>query len=367
MDISVSNFFSKIKDPRINRKKLYPLEEVLLVALCSIISGAEGFEDMVLYGQNKLLFLRKIYTFKHGIPSYHTFRRVFMLINPEDFKECFVRWVKDLQARGCKHIAIDGKLARRTSGKGQNALHLVSAWASDGGLVLAQQRVENKSNEINAIPDLLEILDIKGCVVTIDAMGCQKSIAKKIIDKEGDYVFGLKGNHKNLNEEVKEVFEGKRQARFIDAKETTYETLDKGHGRLETRKYRAIAIENLPINVIDWSGIQSIVEVTSIREIGEKKSEEKRYYISSLEADASKQAQHIRGHWGIENGLHWIMDVTFNEDQSRIRTGYAAENLAIVRHTSLNLIKKEPSKGSVRGKRKKAGWNDDYLLEVLSK
>lgn len=367
MENSVSKFFSKIKDPRINRKKLYLLEEILLVALCSIISGAEGFEDMVLYGKNKLLFLRRIYAFKHGIPSYHTFRRVFMLINPDDFNECFVNWVKDLQERNCKHIAIDGKLARRTSGTEQKALHLVSAWASDGGLVLAQQRVEDKSNEINAIPDLLEILEIKGCVVTIDAMGCQKSIAKKIVEKEGDYVFGLKGNHKNLNEEVKEVFEGKRQVRFMETKETTHETLDKGHGRLETRRYRAIAIENLPINVSDWPGIQSVVEVTSIREIGEKKSEEKRYYISSLEADASKQAQHIRGHWGIENSLHWVMDVTFNEDQSRIRTGYAGENLAIVRHTSLNLIKKDQEKGSIRGKRKKAGWNDDYLFELLSK
>lgn len=365
MDISVSKFFCTIKDPRINRKKLYPLEEILLVALCSIISGAEGFEDMVLYGKNKLTFLRTIYPFKHGIASYSTFRRVFMLINPKDFKECFVNWVKDLQERRCEHIAIDGKLARRTASKTHKALYMVSAWANDHGLVLAQERVEDKTNEINAIPDLLEILDIKGCVVTIDAMGCQKLIAKKIIDKEGDYIFGLKGNHKNLNEEVKEVFEGKRQVRFIETKETNHMSIEKEHGRLETRKYRAVGVENLPINIKDWPGIQSIIEVRSIREVEEKKSEEIRYYISSLEADAQKQAQYIRGHWGIENSLHWVMDVVFNEDQSRIRSGYAAENVAIIRHTSLNLLKKDPNKGSIRGKRKKAGWNDDYLLELL--
>ncbi len=365
MKTSISDFFSEIKDPRTGNRKIYPLEEVLLVALCSIISGGEGFEDMVEFSENKLDFLGQFYPFKEGVPSYHTFRRVFMMLDPEPFKACFVEWVKSLQERKCKNIAIDGKLARRTASKNQPALYLVNAWASDQGLVLAQQRVEDKSNEIKAIPKLLEILDVKDCVVSIDAMGCQKSIAQQIIDKEGDYVFGLKGNHKTLSKEVKEVFEGKRQARFVETKQTQFRSLDKDHGRIETRQYRAISVENVPINIKEWAGIKSIVEVTSTREIGEKKSLETRYYISSLEADAQKIGGYIRSHWGVENSLHWVMDVVFNEDQSRIRTGYAAENLAMIRHISLNLIKKDTSKKSIRMKRRKAGLNECYLLKLL--
>lgn len=366
METSVSKFFAKVQDPRIERKKLYPLEEILLVALCCIISGGEGFEDMKLYGQEKLDFLRKFYPFKNGIASEDTFSRVFQLICPNTFVDCFVKWVKDFQSRIKGGIAIDGKSSRRTRSQNQKALHMVSAWAHQEGLVLAQQAVSDKSNEITAIPYLLDVLDIKGNVVTIDAMGCQKEIAKQIVQKGGDYVLSLKGNQGNLEKSVQEVFSGEKKARFVESICTEYETIEKGHGRIESRHYKAIDVKNLPIDIADWKGIESIVEVKAIREIKEKKEEETRYYISSLEADAQKLAGYIRGHWGIENSLHWVLDVTLNEDQSRIRAGHAAKNLAVMRHTAINLIKLDSSKGSVRGKRKRAGWTDTYLEHLLN-
>lgn len=365
MKTSISHFFSKINDPRTGNRKLYPLEEILLVALCSIISGGEGFDDMVEFGENKLKFLRQFYSFEEGIPTYHTFRRVFMILEPEPFKACFIEWVKSLQQKKAKNIAIDGKLARRTASDTRSALYLVSAWASDQGLVLAQKRVEDKSNEIKAIPELLELLDIENCVISIDAMGCQKSIAQKVIDGKGDYVFGLKGNHKTLSQEVKEVFSGTRQVRFLETQKSHFTSLNKGHGRLETRAYTAISVENLPINIKEWAGLKSVIEVVSTREIKGKTSQDARYYISSLEANAEKIGKYIRSHWGIENSLHWVMDVVFNEDQSRIRSGYADENLAMIRHISLNLVKQDPVKKSIRMKRRRAGLNEDYLLQLI--
>lgn len=366
METSISKFFAEIKDPRIQRKKLYPLNEILLVALCCIVSGGEGFEDMELYGTEKLDFLRKFYPFENGIASADTFGRVFQLISPELFSECFIKWVKDFKNRTHKTIAIDGKLARRTSSEKQKALHLVSAWSHEEGLVLAQQPVSDKSNEITAIPYLLEVLDLKGTTVTIDSMGCQKEIAKQIIEKEGDYVLGLKGNQEKLQSDVKEVFSGKKKARFIQSVCTEHQTIEKDHGRLECRYYKAISVENLPINVAEWSGIKSIIEVRSTREIKGKQTEETRYYISSLKPDAKKIGKCIRGHWGVENGLHWVLDVVFNEDQSRIRTKNAAKNLAYMKHTSLNIIKLDPQKGSIRKKRKKAGWTNSYMEELLA-
>lgn len=366
METSINKFFSELKDPRIERKKLYPLNEILLVALCCIISGGEGFEDMEMYGKEKLDFLRKFYPFKHGIASADTFGRVFQLISPEVFSDCFIRWVKDFQNRTHKAIAIDGKLSRRTSSEKQKALHLVSAWAHEEGLVLAQQSVSDKSNEITAIPVLLEILELKGTTVTIDSMGCQKAIAKQIIEKEGDYVLGLKGNQEKLETNVKEVFLGKKKARFVPSVYSEYQTVEKDHGRLEQRYYKAISVKNIPIDVAEWSGIESIIEVRSIREIKGKETEETRYYISSLEPDAKKIGKYIRGHWGIENSLHWVLDVTFNEDQSRIRSKNAAKNMACMRHTCINLIKQDPEKGSIRKKRKKAGWTNDYMEYLLT-
>lgn len=330
METSISKFFGDLEDPRIDRKKLYPLEEVLLVALCCIISGGEGFRDMELYGNSKLDFLRKIYLFEHGIASHDTFSRVFQVIDPNAFKKAFVAWVKDLSQRTQRSIAIDGKLARRTHSKTQKALNMVSAWGHEEGLVLAQEAVKKGSNEIPAIEELLGILDLKSAVVTIDAIGCQKSITKRIVEDGGDYIIGLKSNQKTVHNDVKKVFQGEKEVRFLGNNFSEYETIEKDHGRIETRQYRAISVMILTIDVNEWPGIKSLIEVKSIREINEKRSEETRYYISSLEAQAKKLGRGIRGHWGIENGLHWVLDVVFREDDSRIRTGNAPENIGIV-------------------------------------
>lgn len=366
METSITKFFAKVKDPRIERKKLYPLEEILLVALCCIVSGGEGFDDMRFYGEEKLEFLRKFYPFKNGIASEDTFSRVFQLICPVAFSEAFAQWILDFQSRSNGGIAIDGKLARRSSSEKQKALHMVSAWAHEEGLVLAQRSVADKSNEITAIPALLEMLELKGNVVTIDAMGCQKQIANQIIEKKGDYIFSLKGNQGSLEENVRSVFAGTKKARFVESICSEYETIEKAHGRIECRHYKAIAVDHLPINIDDWAGIKSIVAVNATREIKDKRSEETRYYISSLEADAEKIGKYIRGHWGIENKLHWVLDMTFNEDQSRIRSKHAQKNLAIVRHAAINLIKLDESKGSIKRKRKKAGWTNSYMEHLIN-
>ena len=366
MENSISVFFGKVKDPRIERNKIYPLEEILLIGLSCIISGGEGFNDMVLYGKSKLKVLEKVYPFKDGIASYYTFRRIFMLLDPEVFQDCFIEWVSSIKKRKVGGIALDGKMLRGSANGGKGALSLLSAWAHEEGLVLGSKRVKDDSNEIPAIPEILDLLDIKDSVLTIDSIGCQKAIVKRIIEKGGDYVIGLKGNQEALKNSVEAVFKGEKKVCFGPTLFSKYESLEKDHGRIETRKYRAISVENMPINISDWAGIKSIIEVESTREIGEKISHEKRYYISSLKADAQNIGKYIRGHWGIENSLHWVMDVTFNEDQSRIRSGNAHQNIATIRHIALNMLKKNPRKISVRGKRLKAGWDSNFFLELLS-
>lgn len=358
-----------MKDPRIERKKLYPLYEILLVGLCSIICGGEGFHDMVLYGKMKIDLLRKVSPFKNGIASEDTFGRVFSLLDPKAFRGCFIEWVKDLQKRTGKllRIAIDGKTNRRTYSQTQEALHMVSAFAVEEGLVLCQEGQHGQGHEVGCIEDIVEILDLKNAVVTIDAIGCQKSITKRIIEKGGDYVVSLKDNQPTLRASVEEVFMGKRKVRFTDDNLfSAYETIEKEHGRIETRKYRAIGVKNLPIDVIEWAGIQSLVEIESTRDIKGKISSEKRLYITSLPPNAKELASYIRGHWGIENKLHWLLDVVLKEDASRIRTKNGPKNLATLRHVAVNLVKQDPAKGSFRGKLKQAGWNDAYLFKVLS-
>jgi predicted transposase YbfD/YdcC len=369
METSISKYFSVMKDPRIERNRLYPLYEILLVGLCSIICGGEGFHDMVLYGKLKIELLRKISPFKNGIPSEDTFGRVFSLLDPKIFRGCFIEWVKDLQKRvgKCIRIAIDGKANRRTYSKTQEALHMVSAFAVEEGLVLCQEGRNGLGQEISCIEDILEILDLKNAIVTIDAIGCQKSITKRIIEKGGDYAVSLKDNQLTLKASVEEVFMGERKVRFTEENLfDVYETIEKGHGRIETRKCRAIGVKNLPIDVAEWVGIQSLVEIESTRDIKGKVSIEKRFYISSLPPRAKELASYIRGHWGIENKLHWLLDVVLKEDASRIRTKNGPKNLATLRHAALNLVKQDPAKGSFRGKLKQAGWNDDYLLKILS-
>lgn len=363
--------FAKLKDPRIDRKKLYPLVEILFVVLCGSICGAESWRDYVAFGNEKLDFLKKYFLFANGIPSKNTFARLFYILDPETFKKCFVAWVQSLQGViNNEIIAIDGKTLCDSfdTASGTSAIHMVSAFASGARLVLAQQKVENKSNEITAIPKLLDLLSLKGHTVTIDAMGCQTAIADKIITKDANYVFSLKGNQGTLNEDVRLFLETELAKNSSTAIEDTYKEVDAGHGRIETRK----CIVSSQIDWLEqkqrWAGLKTIAMIEETREIGDKKSVERRFFISSLPADAKLMLSTVRAHWLIENSLHWVLDVVFNEDQSRVRKENAAQNMAIIRHIVLNMLQnaKKLFKGvGIKPLRKKAGWGNSTLELIL--
>ena len=363
--------FSVLSDPRIDRSKKHNLIDVLFIAICTIICGGEGFTDMEEFGEAKEIWLRKYLELPHGIPSHDTFRRVFAILDPEAFGKCFTQWSKALhEATKGEVIALDGKTIRHSfdTFTGQDSLHIVSAWATENGLALGQVRVNDKSNEITAIPKLLDMLDVKGRIITTDAMGCQKGIAGKIIDKKGDYVFCLKGNHESLHDEVKFFFDECKSASYEDVDHRYFETVEKDHGRIEIR--RCWVVEDEAIEWLDredqWPGMRSIAAVESERRIRGKTTVETRYFISSLKGSAEKVARAVREHWAIENSLHWVLDVTFNEDMSRIRRDNAPENLSILRKIALNAVKKEQTcKASVRRRVKRAGWDNSYLELVL--
>lgn len=361
------DYFDEIEDPRSEKGKLYSVHEILLITICGMICGAESWRDLVTFGVEKLDFLEEYLPFENGVPSKNTFCRFFASLKPKQFKECFVEWVNSLALIKDEVIAIDGKRLCNSFDKAHNksAIHMVSAFAAKTKLVLAQQKVDDKSNEITAIPKLLDLLSIKGNIVTIDAMGTQKEIASKIIDSGGDYVLALKGNHSRLHKDIIDFFnDNMRQAQknFSIAKD-----VDCGHGRIEERKC-------FVGDKIDWlgelkfPGMKSVICIDASRTVGDITSNEKRYYISSLPANAEKINMVTRDHWAVENCLHWSLDVTFNEDNSRIRNDNAAENIAMVRHTALNLlqISKAKYKGSsIKGLRKKAGWGNSTLKAIL--
>ncbi len=357
------NFFSEIEDPRIERHKLYPLDEIFLTTLCSSICGAESWEDIEDFGKAKLYFLKHYLPFENGTPSHDTFARVFSLIDPKEFKECFLKWVESLQSSLPTIVSIDGKTLRGSFDRyhDQKPLHLVSAFASNTRLVLAQERVSEKSNEITAIPKLLEVLFLKGAIVTMDAMGCQKEIAKKVKEKKADYILALKKNHGDLYEEIDTFFKNTQNLEVE-------EQCEKGHGRIEIRKcYTSQDIEWVTGHE-KWKGLKSIVKVESQRIIGDKTTIEKRYYISSLASSAKEHAFAIRSHWAIENSVHWVLDVVFNEDKNRIRKGNAPENMAIIRHATLNLIRQvEDPKTSLKRRRRRALYSDEYLANILKR
>jgi predicted transposase YbfD/YdcC len=361
--------FSGLKDPRIKRKKLYPLMEILFVVLCGTICGAESWRDFVLFGKEKTDFLKKYFPYANGIPSKDTLARLFAVLDPESFKKCFIAWVKSLQETLQDVIAIDGKTFCNSIDKANNvpAIHMVNAFATGARLILAQQKVDDKSNEITAIPLLLDLLSLKGNVVTIDAMGCQKAIAEKIIEKEGDYVLFLKGNHGNLSADVQLFLEtevAKKSSTAIDR----YEEVDKGHGRIETRKCIVSSKLDWLGQKPEWSGIKSIAMVEETREIGKKISTECRFFISSLPADAKKIAKAVRAHWLIENALHWTLDVVFDEDNLRVRKKNAGQNMAIIRHVVFNMLgnaKKCFKDVGTKALRKKAAWGDSTLELIL--
>lgn len=355
-----------IKDPRVDRTKRHPLVSVLFIGICSVLCGAETWEEMEDFGHERKKWLEQYVELPHGIPSHDTFGRVFAQIDSKAFQESFLGWVRlvNLKMEG-RIISIDGKTLRRShdKAKGRKALHLVSAWASANHLVLGQVKTDDKSNEITAIPELLKLLDLCGSIVTVDAMGTQKEIAEEIQNKKGDYVMALKGNHELLHDEVKAYWQ---DPQLPNSEYQSFETADKGHGRMEVRRYRiSDRIEWLTPKA-EWKGLKTIGVVESERIIGEQKTIEQRYYLSSLKADAQEFARAVREHWGIENQLHWSLDVSFREDQCRVRIQKAAENFALLRRMALHILKQDKTQNkSINRKRLLAAMNLDYLGLLL--
>jgi predicted transposase YbfD/YdcC len=344
--------------------------EILFVVLCGTICGAESWRDFVLFGKEKADFLKQYFAFSNGIPSKDTYARLFAVLDPEVFKICFIEWVKSLQKALNGVIAIDGKTLCNSVDELNNvpAIHMVSAFAAEARLVLAQQKVDDKSNEITAIPQLLDLLSLKGNIVTIDAMGCQKGIAGKIHEKEADYVLSLKGNQGTLNEDVRLFLETEIGKKTSSAIVDSHEEFDKGHGRIETRKCIVSDQIDWLVQKPQWAGIKTVAMIEETREIGGKISSERRFFISSLQADAKKIAYAVRAHWLVENALHWTLDVVFNEDNSRVHKENAGQNMALIRHIVLNMLsnaKKCFKDIGTKALRKKAAWGNLTLDLIL--
>jgi predicted transposase YbfD/YdcC len=360
--------FASLEDPRIHRTRRHKLLDIVFIALCAVVSGANDFVGMAKFGKSKQAWLEKFLELPNGIPSHDTFRRVVSALDPEAFVGCFLSWVEDLQeATAGRLISIDGKTARATldRAKGKNPLHVVSAWAVQNRLVLGQQVVDGKSNEITAIPKLLEVLELTGAIVTIDAMGCQKEIVAKIREKGADYVLPVKGNQEHLEEDIIQAFadldDGKSARRSQRC-----QSVDANHGRQETRLCEVLPVPEGLRHVEDWKDLCCICRVTRNYRENEEEKSEVRYFISSLKADAKVLARAIRGHWGVENGLHWVLDMYFGEDRSRARTEHAAANLALLRRWVLSMLRQnETVTGSIEKKRLQAAWNDEAREQLL--
>lgn len=367
---SLIEYFADLADPRIEDRCDHKLIDILFIAVCAVICGADGFTDMEEFGLSKQTWLRQFLELPNGIPSHDTFGRVFARLKPGQFQQCFLMWVRAVaDVTGNEIVPIDGKKLRRSHDRssGQRAVELVSAWARANRLMLGQVKVSGESNEITAVPQLLQLLELKGCIVTVDALNCQKDIASEIITQEADYVLSLKGNQGNLHKEVKSFFEAVVNDHTYGFQISRHETVDGEHGRIETRKYWHVNAPEWLKEKFDWPGLESLGMCEARREINEQASEEKRYYLSSLSVDAVRLAEAVRGHWSIENSLHWILDVVFREDDSRVRVGHAAENFALIRRIALNLLQQEKSlKRGVKTKRLKAALDDSYLFKVLN-
>lgn len=371
---TVVQHFGQLTDPRRTNSTTYSLVEIIFITVCAVLCGAEDLDDVATFAQEKQDWLKSFLDNADAVPCYSTFWWIFVLLKPEELERCFVEWVQALVSlKPGENIAIDGKALRGTTdAKNPNSfVHMVSAWGSNSNFTLGQVKVDGKSNEITAIPKLLDMIDIEGALVTIDAIGCQTAIAAKIVDNGGDYILGLKENQPHLYDEVVNYFSQVTDDVLEEAECQLFETSNKlekeKHGRIEKRKvYATGAIDFLP-QKDDFKKLQSIVCVYSKRTIEGKTSEEKRYYISSIQPDPERQGEAIRSHWGIENRVHWILDVTFDEDKLKARTGHIAENLAVVRRIVVNLLKiDKKTKGSIAKKRYKAALNEKYFLEVLA-
>ena len=367
LELSFLDIFQGLDDPRSTRNRLYTMSEILLTTLSASICGAEWWQDVEDFGKSKLEYLQKFLLYKNGIPSDDTFRRFFRSLDPEKFQELFRIWVQSISVGDVEGsvIAIDGKSSRHSFDDDKQMLHMISAYATEARIVLAQEKVCEKSNEITAIPKLLEWLDVKGNTVTIDAMGCQFSIANQIIQKEGQYILALKGNQGALHNDIRTYLEDKDVLKNLKA----HIDYDKGHGRIETRKcFVSNDVNWLLERHPNWNSIKSIIRVDSIREEKDRTTTETRYYISSEIKPAEKMLAGIRSHWSIENNLHWVLDMSFGEDYSRIRKENAPQIMAIIRHIALNLLqitKNQMKRRSIKRLRKVAGWDDTVLSTIL--
>lgn len=367
--LSIEEAFGTLSDPR-SRTPVHNLTEILMVALCAILSGADSWLGIQYWGEAKLDWLRRYLPLANGIPSHDTFGRVFAALDPEQFEACFIRWTGHLcPALAEQIVAIDGKTVRRSHRGDRRAIHLVSAYAAGLGVVLGQVRTADKSNEITAIPALLDALQLKGAIVTIDAMGCQRDIARHIVATGADYVLALKGNQPRLLKEIRHALtltQANPQQLTDLFPNSEYCDVGKGHGRIETRRCFAMAWHPLtPFEPEIWPGLKSIAVVESTCMAGDRVTTQQRYYLSSLVPDAARIAQAVRSHWEIES-MHWVMDVTFQEDQCRARVEHAAQNFAVLRRIATNLIKRDTStKAGVRIRRLKAGASDDYRAQLL--
>jgi predicted transposase YbfD/YdcC len=362
--------FSSIQDHRSKRTLLHQLSDILTIAVLSVIAGGNGWEDMALYGLSKYDWLSTFLALPNGIPSPDTFRRVFEEIRPSEFERCFEIWVQEvLDDLFPRLIAIDGKEVRGSYDReaGTKSLHLVSAWSTESQLVLAQTKVLSKSNEITAIPILLDVIDIEGSIITLDAMGTQKKIADKIYQGNGDYILSLKANHPTLFQDVNTWFNSQQTASLLPS--PLEHTTEAGHHRIEIRKYWAFSLSQLPslYESSQWAGFQTVVAVERIRHLRTKTTHEIQFYLSSLSSNSSQISRAIRQHWGIENSLHWVLDVTFNEDACRVRSLHAPHNLALVRRFALNILNCEHTfKGSLKQKSKRAAMDNRYMLTLLA-
>jgi predicted transposase YbfD/YdcC len=368
MTATFMEHFSDLKDPRDDKNKKHQLMDILFLVIAAVISGAEGWEAIEAFGQEKLNWLRKYFPFANGVPSHDCIRMVMISLSPKALQGCFVRWMQAVVevAQG-EVVAIDGKPIRRSFERagGLGPIHMVSAWAKGNGVSLGQVKTDEKSNEITAIPALLGLLELRGCIVTIDAMGCQREIAEKIREQGADYVLAVKANQKELHEAMEDYFETAQQADYRAVTLERVEEVDSGHGRVEVRHYELVGdLSTLP-KPEQWKDLQGIARVECERHMDGQVSSEVRYYITSFGQKVGRLAEAVRGHWGIENSLHWVLDVSFREDDSRLRTGYGAENFAVIRHIALNLLKREPSTGSLKRKRYKAALSNEFRSNVL--
>ena len=361
-------YFNNLNDPRQQSKVTYPLDEILLLCLFAVLAGAECFTEIALFGVRKRDFLRRFRPFKDGTPDHGHLGDILAVLDAGQFQRCFVAWVAAVSGVPAGVVAIDGKTVRRSGHKrgGKAAIHMVSAFAAGQRLVLGQVKVAEKSNEIIAIPKLLDMLAIEGAIVTIDAMGCQRDIARKIADKKADYVLALKGDQGSLREDV-EVFIAEQQAvGFKDCEISQDRTIDGDHDRIETRITTVIHDAEWLQERHDWPGLKAVVMVESSREISGKTERETRFYITSLVMAAALPGPVVRSHWAIENSLHWVMDMLFRDDECRVRTNHAPANFTTIKHMAHNLLRRPPGKSSLRSRRKSAGWDDDFLASLLT-